>query len=716
MSSEPLWERFANYENFLLAWQRTVNVTSRMVNDELGLETFAYNLQANLEDLVRQVRAEDFPYCPLADHKVYIPKASSTLRTMSLMTISDVIVYQALSNVIADAAHPQMVSHETHHVLGNIYAGKHSVYMLRPWKDQYNRFVERIESIFKKGNRWMASTDIVSFYDTIDHERLLHLVKKYCGKDEKFEVLLRNCLSTWATHNRSITMSRGIPQGSNASDFLANLYLYESDQFMIANGYHYVRYVDDIRILGLSRSTVQKGLIDFDLELKQTGLVAQVTKTSIHEVQDIDKEIFRLRFFITDPTGQGNYILASMPSSPKTEQAASVGNQNAKLLQGEKLKIIAGDAQGLNNAYLSNGSTMIRRLNSYDEIPELQTQLRMKFFEALKLLNDTEKAREAESSLTFCLFRLEPHDSIRQSVIDLMPRLPWRSEAITSCLSKFKHDDVVVQALTNFLEQPQVYSWHKANALRALHHVSSPDAVAEICRKWLIDLELDWYSKTVAARILSKVAGQSPFLMERLRKLSYEAIDQPEETAILRRELAHSAFSYIRSREKQLALLRLIAEDRSPTVRKLLIYLLQQDKCRIGWDEVVLNNAQSLTNLSELVIELGLSKDAPRQCFIATTFQSMYEVELMVDELKVFYRTHYDESVKRLRLSVAQQYRSPDEYVRMIHQFAHLSLIAFYEYVLPNEGGVYDGYANLTDRKAFSELVPNNLNTWKRFG
>ncbi|MEH1905923.1 MAG: RNA-directed DNA polymerase [Nostoc sp.] len=56
-------------------------------------------------------------------------------------------------------------------------------------------------------------------------------------------------------------MSRGIPQGSNASDFLANLFLYELDKIMIGQGYNYVRYVDDIRILGHDKQTVQQGLI-----------------------------------------------------------------------------------------------------------------------------------------------------------------------------------------------------------------------------------------------------------------------------------------------------------------------------------------------------------------------------------------------------------------------------------------------------------------------
>lgn len=211
-TDETLWTKFANFDNFLLAWQRTVNCTSRILHDELGLKVFSYNLNANLHELVRQLNDTDFPYTPLADHKVYVPKPSTTLRTMSLMSVPDLIVYQALVNVIADETHPYLVTHHNQHVLGNIYAGPGKRWMLQPWKRQYTRFANRIESLYNSGNPWIASTDIVAFYDTIDHERLLNLITKYCGNDQQFTCLLQTCLSKWSAHNSDITMSRGIPQ------------------------------------------------------------------------------------------------------------------------------------------------------------------------------------------------------------------------------------------------------------------------------------------------------------------------------------------------------------------------------------------------------------------------------------------------------------------------------------------------------------------------
>jgi retron-type reverse transcriptase len=718
LSSETLWNKFATYDNFLLAWQRTVNVTSRMIHDDLGLKTFAYNLQANLKDLIRQVQAEDFPYTPLADHKVYVPKPSTTLRTMSLMAVPDVIVYQALVNVIADQTHPYLVTHENQHVLGNLYAGSGKRWMLRPWKQQYIRFVNCIERLYHAGNSWIASTDIVAFYDTIDHERLLCLVRKYCGEDQRFERIFRECLSKWSAHDAKVTMSRGIPQGSNASDFIANLFLYEIDQKMIAHGYHYVRYVDDIRILEPDKPTVQRGLILFDLELKRAGLVAQVTKTSVHEIEDIENEISRLRFTITDPKGQGAYTLITMPSPPRSEQAESVA-EYVKNTPSEQIEAKT-ETSPSDDDFEDDEDTEMFPPNENSDIDQnsplnLQQQLRDNFLEAFALLDDPDRGKEAESNVTFCLYRLEPHESIREQVLSLLSRVHWRSEAVTSCLGRFKNDSNIAEALREFINKHDVYSWHRANSLWALYQVSGAKSAALICRNWLTDIQLDWYARMVAARILAKVSGQHAYFMECLQCEQHSSNRDAEETALLRQELAYGAFQGIKSPKKQLALFRLICTDKSPLLQRLAVYLLQQPRCKVTWDDLKPYH-QQMSKLSEIIRDLGLSADAPRHCFVSHTLFSMYEVSLSQNDLRSFYGVHYDRAVEQLRESVTNYHKSPAAYVRTFHQFAHLTLIAFYEYALPSESGLHDGYAALTNRKVFTNTLPSGVETWKELG
>lgn len=687
-----------------------------MVHDKLGMETFAYNLQTNLEDLVQQVRAEDFPYSPLADHKVYVPKPSTTLRTMSLMAVPDVIVYQALVNIIADQSHPYLVSHENEHILGNLYTGSGKRWMLQPWKRQYTRFVKRVESLYRIGNPWIASTDIVAFYDTIDHERLLALVRQYCGEDGRFETFFHQCLSKWSAHNATSTMGRGVPQGSNASDFLANLYLYEIDRKLISNGYHYIRYVDDIRILGADKSTVQRGLIIFDLELKCAGLVAQVTKTSVHKIEDIEKEVSRLRFVITDPTGTGDYTLLETPSQPVSEQAESVSSyvENTPSEQTES----QNETLNVNHVEGNKEEEEESSLNEYVDIDKykfesFQRQLRSKFLEAFELLNDPERGKEAESHLTFCLYRLEPHEIIREQGVSLLSKLPWRSEAISSFLGRFKNDSFVIEALKSFISEHKVYSWHRANVLWALYQASKAKDVAPICRTWLADTQLDWYARTIAARILAEVPSQHAYLLECLKREQGDINSDAEATSILRQELAYGAFQRTKSLKKQLALLQLICSDQSPILHRLAIYLLQQSECKVSWDELKPYH-EKMNTLSALVSNLGLSTDAPKPCFVAQTMKKTYKVSLSQTNLRSFYLKHYDKAVENLRESVINFQKSPSLYTSSFHQFTHITFIAFYEYVLPSESGVYDAnYASLIERRAFKDTLPRGVDIWK---
>ncbi|MEH2007566.1 reverse transcriptase domain-containing protein [Nostoc sp.] len=725
-SSENLWDKFLTYDNFLLAWQRTVNVTSRMIIDELGFQIFAFNLEANLKDLIRQVQAEDFPYTPLADHKVYVPKPSTTLRTMSLMTVPDVIVYQALVNVIADESHQYLVTHQNQHIFGNIYAGSGKRWMLRPWKQQYKNFVNSVERLYRKGNSWIASTDIVSFYDTIDHERLIQILRKYCRckRDSKFENLLRECLSKWSAHTANVKMSRGIPQGSNASDFLANLFLYELDKIMIGQGYNYVRYVDDIRILGHDKQTVQQGLIFFDLELKRAGLVAQVTKTSIHEIEDINKEITHLRFIITDPTGTGEYTLIKEPTISQSEQAELAANYVKKtnldsLNEETKVSDIYTDLdEDSDDDFEEEGERYSSNKNLNTDITEnekLQQQLREIFLEAYSLLDTLDKSKEAESNITFCLYRLEPYEPIRDKIVDLLDRLPWRSEAICYYLGRFKNDSFIVEELQNYINKHKVYSWHRANSLWSLYQISGAKNTAFICREWLADTRLDWYARMIAARILGKLPGQHSYFMECLQQEQHNSKDDSESSSLLRQELAYSAFQRIKSYNKLLALFRLICTDKSPIMHRLAIYLLQMNKCRVTWDDLKPYH-QEMSKLSDLVKSVGLSSDAPKICFIYQTLSTIYNVSFSYSNLCPFYSVHYERAVEQLRESVSSYHKSPNAYIRTFHQFAHLTLIAFYEYTFPSESGLHDGYASLTDRKVFTSSLPNGCETWKELG
>lgn len=700
-----LWDRFADYENFLLAWLRIANVSSRMISDSLGSEIFAFNLHENLRDLVTRINSEDEAYQPQPDNKVYVPKPSTTMRTMSMLSTPDIIIYQAMVNIIAEKSHPRLVTHENQHVWGNLYAGNDSSWMLRPWRKQYNNFVDQIVKMYKIGNSWIASTDIVSFYDTIDHHTLLHFVHKYCGKDDRFTGLLKLCLSSWASHSNDTSMSRGIPQGSNASDYLANLYLYEIDQRMISKGYQYVRYVDDIRILGKNKETVQRGLIEFDLELKKYGLVAQVSKTSVHQIEDIEKEITRLKFWVTDPSNESTY--KDEVSIPHSEQASSVKdiiNNSQNLTEGDFLEDLENDVASQEQHSVDNNSST----------HGVQNQLYEQFLDAYQNLEDPEKGKEANTKITYCLNRLFKREDLRQKALNLLEKIPWRSESVTKYLALFKGDSIIISELTNFIRIHDVYYWHRANALEALAQVSTPQHISSICREWIADEQQTWYCKVVATRLLAKVPRQHSFFVESLRR---EQFKDMKEGIVLRQQLAFAAFYTARSVKKHKALFDIILRsDESTQIRRLAIYLLQQPECKLSWNDITEYQAV-LGEYADLIERLGISSNVPRPCYILQSIGQLFDVKLSVSNLKPYYGSHYDIATKILRESVKYFYSSNNDFVRNFHQFAHLSLIAFHQGVFPGSGdpNMMD-YSNLYNKNDFKAKTPIGNTTWERLG
>ena len=162
-----------------------------------------------------------------------------------------------------------------------------------------------------------------------------------------------------------------------------------------------------------------------------------------------------------------------------------------------------------------------------------------------------------------------------------------------------------------------------------------------------------------------------------------------------------------------MALLQLICLDKSPILHRLAIYLLQQPTNKVKWSDLKPYHS-NLGILSGLVEKLGVSDEVSKPCFIAETITRTYQISLSKTDLRLLYANHYNKAIETLRESVISFQRSPSLYVGHFHQFTHITFIAFYEYALPSESGIYDAnYAALIERKIFKETLPYGVDSWK---
>lgn len=669
-----LWEKFVSEENFILALERLEHSTHHII-DNLGRDIFKNNLNENIINLITMLTIEpEMDYKPTFDRKIYIPKPSGTMRTISMMRFSDSIVYQAMVNVIADKSHQFLVTHENEHVWGNLYAGEGNKWMLKSWLTQYLSFSNEIKRLFSSGMTWIATTDIASFYDTIDHSILIELIRRYCGEDDKFIKFFQLCLKRWSSHKKETFMSRGIPQGSNASDYLANLYLYEIDKHLIRKGIYYIRYVDDIRIMGKEKRQVQKGLIEFDLELKKYGLIAQINKTSIYNITDINREMSRLDL--------------SLPSDSKDEVSLMLHSEQ----NSHEYKNIP-----------------------IDELSSNQEYLYALFKQSLENLDDPNKSKNAETTIIFCLFRMEKNDAIKQSVISLLERLPWRSSILNGYLSLFENDEYLETELKKLLQDHDVYDWHRSNMLYTLDKIHISDDIIIICRNWLLSDDIHWYAKITATKILKKFPKQHSFLLECLLNEQIKIVEAPEDTVFLRQELALASFETTRNKRKQKRIFDIILDDKEHEIlHYLAIYLFQHKSSKISWDSLNNNQQKILGKFSQLIKDIGITQNIERTCYILFNLKKSFDLDIDIHDLRNFYNSDYDNAAKDLKKVINYLHSNDNEsLINELHSFAHITLKSFSNHILQSNA---IEYSDLYNQKSIRQHLVKSIHIWEDLG
>ena len=99
----PLPRRFLSPHNFDLAFARLVRSGNKEYKQFYRHLFPSYNLALaeNLKDLIEDIRQGTFKPDPVTI--IYQPKKSGILRPLTLLSLRDLIVYQALANCVADA-------------------------------------------------------------------------------------------------------------------------------------------------------------------------------------------------------------------------------------------------------------------------------------------------------------------------------------------------------------------------------------------------------------------------------------------------------------------------------------------------------------------------------------------------------------------------------------------------------------------------------------
>ena len=145
---------------------------------------------------------------------------------------------------------------------------------------------DRVEALRKEGYRFAVDLDIEAFFDNVDHEIMLRLVRQVV-KDRRVLALIRGWLKSGVMEEGKLRyLTSGTPQGGVISPLLSNIYLTPFDRTLEAAGYTHVRYADDVVILCRSREEAQSALAVAVEALGRLKLRISAEKTKVTSFQE----------------------------------------------------------------------------------------------------------------------------------------------------------------------------------------------------------------------------------------------------------------------------------------------------------------------------------------------------------------------------------------------------------------------------------------------
>ena len=209
---ERLYRLLFNEELFYVAYQKIASNGGSTTKGSDGRSIDEMSL-ARIETLIASLKDES--YQPHPSRRVHIPKKNGKTRPLGIPAFEDKLV-QEVVRMILEAIYE-----------GHFETTSHG---FRPKRSCHTALLH-IQKTFN-GAKWFIEGDIKGFFDNIDHDVLVGILRERIS-DDRFIRLIRKFLKAgyvedWTFHN---TYS-GMPQGGIVSPILANIYLDKLDKYV----------------------------------------------------------------------------------------------------------------------------------------------------------------------------------------------------------------------------------------------------------------------------------------------------------------------------------------------------------------------------------------------------------------------------------------------------------------------------------------------------